>query len=70
MDDVYVYLVKLPRGIREAVTPCADGYTVYIDNRLDSTAQRAAYEHAIKHIRRGDFERYDVREIEREAHCA
>lgn len=54
-EDVYVYLVDFPDGIREAVTPCLGGYTVYIDKKLDHDSQLRAYEHAMLHIRRGDF---------------
>lgn len=68
MDDVYAYLTRLPRGVREMVAPCADGYTVYIDERLSEPARLAAYNHAVLHIRNGDFERYDVQEIEALAH--
>lgn len=54
-EDVYVYLVDFPAGIREAVTPCFGGYTVYIDEKLDRASQLRAYEHAMRHIRRNDF---------------
>ena len=68
MDDVYVYMTRLPDGIYEIVTPCADGYTVWIDDRLGSAEMADAYEHALWHIRNGDFERSDVQEIEYHAH--
>lgn len=66
--DVYVYCVKLPFGIREMVTPCLEGYTVYIDERLDEAHRLEAYRHALEHIRRHDFEKNDVQQIESEAH--
>lgn len=34
MDNVYVYYVKFPEGIKEAVVPCLEGHTIYIDERL------------------------------------
>lgn len=68
MDDIFVYFVSLPNGIKEAVLPCADGYTVYIDRDLDLSHQIEAYNHAIRHIRNKDFDRHDVQIIECEAH--
>ena len=67
-DDIYVYLRPLPEGINELVMPCADGYTVYIADRLDQEHQWKAYEHALRHIANNDFERTDVQEIEAIAH--
>jgi hypothetical protein len=54
-ENIYVYLLNLPRGISEAVTPCPDGYTVYIDSKLDRDSQIRAYNHAIGHIENGDL---------------
>ena len=73
MDDVYVYYVQLPDGIEEAVLPCFDGYTIYIDHRLSQQGREAAYQHAIEHINRNDFERaeiYGIQQIESEAHVS
>lgn len=69
MGDVFVYLVDLPIGLREMVTPCADGYTIYIDEKLSEGEQRDAYHHALWHIVNGDFDRLDVQSIERVAHA-
>ena len=68
MDEIYTYIVTLPIGVDELVVPCADGYTVYLADRLDSFALREKYEHAVTHIRRKDWEKADVREIEGGAH--
>lgn len=68
MDDIFVYCVDLPRGINEMVTPCLDGYTVYIDIKLDALRRRKAYRHAVRHIRRRDFEKGRVSRIERRTH--
>lgn len=47
----------------------ADGdYNVYINANLSYTAQVEGYEHEMKHIKNGDFERISVQEIEAEAH--
>lgn len=69
MAEVYVYFVPLPDGVKEAVTPCADGaYTIYISNKLTYEARMLAYGHALHHIECGDFEKSDVQAIEAEAH--
>lgn len=67
-SDIYIYIVKLPPRVNEVVTPCLDGYTVYISDRLDDLQRLEAYKHAVKHIRNRDFEKSDVQEIETEAH--
>lgn len=50
------------------VTPCIDGYTVYLNARLTYAGRVRAYHHAMRHIERNDFERANVQEIETEAH--
>lgn len=67
MDNVYVYYVQLPDGIDEAVLPCIDGYTIYIDSRQSKAEMEQAYKHAISHIINNDFEKFDVEQIETEA---
>lgn len=64
MDNVFVYYVPLPEGIDEAVLPCFDGYTIYIDSRQSSSGMERAYEHALEHIINNDFEKFDIQEIE------
>ncbi len=68
MDDIFIYCVVLPSGVHEMVTPCADGYTVYL-NALDcKERQRQALNHVIKHINKADYEKTDVQTIESNAH--
>lgn len=68
-DSIYTYLVRFPGNrIHEAVLPCFGGYTVYLDERLSRQEQRAAFRHALYHIKNGDFEKFDVDAIEAEAH--
>lgn len=68
MESVYVYEVKLPKGIREMVSPDAeDGYTIYIDHRLSDPDKLKAYRHALRHCH-GDFSRANVQDIEKNAH--
>lgn len=71
-SSIFVYLRNdLPPKVNEYVTPCADGYTVYINARLDRDHQFRAYNHALKHIENGDFDLYSefqVQEMELIAH--
>lgn len=68
MDDIFVYFVPFPPTVHEMVTPCADGYTIYIADWLDEEHRIKAYEHALTHIRNNDFEKDNVQEIEMVAH--
>ena len=69
MDDIYVYIIRLPKGISEMVMPCADGgYTVYINSRLSQHGKNKAFLHALRHIENNDWEKTDVQEIEKIAH--
>ena len=71
-DDVFYYIRKLPHGVKEMVTPCADGYTVYISSALDDEHILKAYEHALEHIRSGHFDienvSSSVQKIEADTH--
>lgn len=55
MDEIFTYLADLPDGIDEMITPCADGYTIYLDSRLGHAERVAAYQHALRHIEEQDF---------------
>lgn len=68
MGDVYIYIVDLPDRVDEMVTPCIDGYTVYLNARLSYAGRVRAYLHAMRHIERNDFEEANVQEIETETH--
>lgn len=69
MDDkIYTFITDLPDGINEMVCPCYDGFNVYIDSRLDEEARLKAFEHALGHIVRGDYEMESIQKIETEAH--
>lgn len=39
-------------------------HNVYINNRLSYDGQIEAFKHELKHIKNGDFERFDVQQIE------
>lgn len=68
MDDVFVRCVDTPDRVHEFVVPGADGYNIYIDEKLDEDSRIKAYHHAMHHIENGDFNRRDVQEIESRAH--
>lgn len=68
MDDIFVYYTKLPQGINEFITPCLDGYTLYIDENISDEKRFQAYMHALGHIKNNDFEHYNVQIIEAKAH--
>ena len=70
MDNIYIYLVPMPEGVREYVAPCSGGYTVYIDEKLDDQHRADAYRHALEHVRGSDFEVHDVQHIESRSHDA
>lgn len=68
MDNVYTYFVTMPPNVHEYVAPCIDGYTVYIDEKLDADRRVQAYNHALGHIQNGDFNKVFADEIEKIAH--
>lgn len=70
-DNIYVYAIPLPKTINEAVMPCSDGYTIYVNERLNEHQRRKAHRHAMKHIENLDLEqRQDksAQQIEKERH--
>lgn len=66
MDRIHIYLVDLPCKVHEMVTPCLDGYTIYLNARLSDQGRMEAYSHALNHILNNDFEKDDVQIIESE----
>lgn len=67
-DDIFVYVVDLPEGVHEVVTPCHCGYTVYLNSMDNRETQMKAYGHALHHIENNDFEKNCVQSIELSAH--
>ena len=56
MDDIFTKLVDLPTSIRAyTVRDKNDDFNIYINARLSSEQRMEAYEHEMRHIRRGDF---------------
>ena len=69
LEVVNVKIIDMDTGVPEQVVKNHDGsYTVFINARYATEAQKKAYIHAIGHIEDGDFEKENVQEIEREAH--
>ena len=70
MENISVHIIDFKSaGIDEQVILNQDGsYTILIDARASYEAQAAAYEHAMSHIRNGDFQKNDVQQIEAAAH--
>ncbi len=68
MDDIFTYVVSLPDGVDEMVAPCADGWTIYLSDRLDRETMKKKHQHALRHIRGNDWEKEDIQEIEVDAH--
>lgn len=70
VGDCFVYLAPLPHDVREMLTPCTEGYTLYLNERLTQNQRLRAIEHAFRHAQRGDFEKLnaDVQEIEYSTH--
>lgn len=58
LDRIFVYIVPLPDGVNEMVTPCLEGYTIYLSATLDDAQLIREYSHAVKHIDNGDFDEY------------
>ena len=70
ISDVNVYLLDFHSNkINEAVVPNEDGtYTILINARMACNKQLEAYQHALEHIKKNDFEKNDVQTIEYENH--
>ena len=50
------------------VLPCSDGYTIYLDEKDSKDENLRHYQHALDHIKRADWQKEDVQEIEAIAH--
>jgi len=58
MKDRIVRLVSLPSQIRAMTSEDSNGdYNIYINGNLALEAQQKAYEHELKHIDNGDYEK-------------
>lgn len=68
MDDIFVYLVDLPPKVAEMITPCENGFTIYLNARLSYQDRIKAYMHAMRHVERNDWDKTEVQQIEYESH--
>ena len=66
--EIHTYLVPLPTKTKESIVPCADGYTLYLNDKLSHEQHLISYQHAVGHIDRDDWDREDVQEIESSCH--
>ena len=69
MEDINVQILDMDTLIPEQLVKNPDNsYTIFINARLSREAQLKAYQHALNHIKNEDFEKYDVQDIEFQAH--
>ena len=68
MDDCFVRCIKMPQQVKGFTMPGADGYNIYINERLDRAERIRAYRHELEHINNQDYEKSDVQMIERDVH--
>ena len=67
--NVNTKLINMDVMIPEQIVKNSDdSYTIFLNSRLSHERQREAYKHALNHITNGDFEKFDVDQIEFEAH--
>lgn len=58
MDDVFVLLSDMPTTIKSFVVANSDmSFTIMINARLCHEQQLMAYEHELKHITNGDYDK-------------
>ena len=61
--------MDMPNELKGHVNANKDGsYTIFINAKLNIEEQQKTYLHEIGHIHNGDFEKFDVDEIEGKAH--
>lgn len=67
LDDLFVRLVP-NLSVNEMITPCENGYSVYIKEELPEEKKIEALYHAYVHKKSNDFGKCDVQDIESKAH--
>ena len=70
MIDVFVYMMDLPTSTDGFTRYNAedDTYTIVLNSRSAYSRRVRAYDHEVRHIMRGDFQRHDVQAIEYDCH--
>lgn len=68
LELIITRIIKMPDCGAEAFTIAdADGnFNVYINAALSQDGRIRAYNHELKHIANGDFDKWDVQQIETE----
>jgi hypothetical protein len=67
--DFNLVLIDADTAIGETICANADdSFTIIINSRLSRSMQKYCFEHALDHVRRHDWEKSNVQEIEYEAH--
>ena len=67
LDDLFVRLVP-DLSVNEMITPCENGYSVYIKEELPEEKKVEALYHAYVHKKNNDFGNIDIQDIEARAH--
>lgn len=67
LDDLFVRIVP-NLSVNEMITPCENGYSVYIKEELPEEKKVEALYHAYVHKKNNDFTRNDIQDIEARAH--
>lgn len=72
LDDIYIYLVDMPHGIKANVAENIDGtHTIYLNSRLNNDELKRSFLHELQHIRNNDLNSScDIHEIELNARDA
>ena len=67
LDDLFVRIVP-NLSVNEMITPCENGYSVYIKEELPEEKKIEALYHAYIHKKSNDFKNIDIQDIESRAH--
>lgn len=67
LDDLFVRIVP-NLSVNEMITPCENGYSVYIKEELPEEKKVEALYHAYVHKKSNDFGNIDIQDIESRAH--
>ena len=67
LDDLFVRIVP-NLSVNEMITPCENGYSVYIKEELQEEKKIEALYHAYVHKKSNDFGKCDIQDIETKAH--
>lgn len=58
MDDIYTKLIDLPTRVRGYTVRDKNGdFCIVLNARINQESRIKTYEHEVKHIKRGDFQR-------------